>query len=81
MKAITTPHPIIKRHKEEEYFFNSKTKEKERFPSIDSDPEIDFSVIVPAYDEEKRCECVCSMTKFIEFRNLIFFSYFINQCH
>lgn len=56
MKAITTPHPIIKRHKEEEYFFNPKTKDKEQFPSIESDPEIDFSVIVPAYDEEKRCE-------------------------
>jgi len=54
MKAITTPHPIIKRHKEEEYFYNPKTKERERFPSIDSDPQIDFSIIVPAYDEEKR---------------------------
>jgi len=54
MKAITTPHPIIKRHKEEEYFFNPKTEEKERFPSLDSDPEIDLSIIIPAYDEEKR---------------------------
>ncbi|KAJ6648007.1 Dolichyl-phosphate beta-glucosyltransferase [Pseudolycoriella hygida] len=54
VKAITTPHPIIKRYKEEENFFDPKTKTNEPFPSISENPEIDYSIIVPAYDEEKR---------------------------
>lgn len=57
LKAVTTPHPIIKRHKEEEYFFDPNTKENEKFPSIHSSPTIDFTIVVPAYDEEKRCQC------------------------
>lgn len=53
MKATTTPFPVIKRFKEEEYFEDPAGK-KAKFPSINDEPSIDLSVIIPAYEEEKR---------------------------
>lgn len=53
-KATTTPYPFIKRYKEEKYFLDPETIEKTEFPSIEDEPTIDLSVIVPAYEEEKR---------------------------
>lgn len=53
VKVTTSPFLVIKRHKDEEYFEDPDGK-KSKFPSIDDDPSIELSVIIPAYDEEKR---------------------------
>lgn len=42
-------------HDKENYFVNTKSEEgRTKFPSIDDPPEIDLSIIVPAYNEESR---------------------------
>ncbi|XP_055387325.1 dolichyl-phosphate beta-glucosyltransferase isoform X2 [Condylostylus longicornis] len=51
---MTKPYPIIKRHKEEKYFFNSESDSLEEFPSIEDEPTLFLSVIIPAYNEEER---------------------------
>lgn len=53
LKATTTPFPVIKRHKDGEYFKDS-TGQKHSFPSLDDEPSKVLSVIIPAYEEEKR---------------------------
>ncbi|KAG5675288.1 hypothetical protein PVAND_005200 [Polypedilum vanderplanki] len=54
LKVSAQPFPIIKRHKQEEYFFDPVSNEKHLFSSIDDEPTLELSVIIPAYDEEKR---------------------------
>lgn len=44
---------MIKRYREEEYF-DDPDGEREPFPSIDDSPSVELSVIIPAYEEEKR---------------------------
>nr|SVE75961.1 EOG090X0BIY [Daphnia hispanica] len=44
----------IIRSKEEQFYLDPNTAEKQRFPSITDEPTILLSVIVPAYNEEKR---------------------------
>ena len=39
----------------EKYFFDPNTKSKIKFPSILSASTVYLSVIVPSYNEEKRC--------------------------
>lgn len=56
VKAITTPLPQIIRYEDEKYFSDPVSKTKEPFPSINDSPRIALSVIVPAYEEEQRCE-------------------------
>jgi dolichyl-phosphate beta-glucosyltransferase len=53
LRASTTPYPQIKRHKEEE-FFKDASGQKHKFPSIEDEPTKKLSVIIPAYEEEKR---------------------------
>lgn len=53
MKATTTPFPVIRRYKDEEFYFDESGK-KNKFPSIDDEPSVALSVIIPAYEEEKR---------------------------
>jgi dolichyl-phosphate beta-glucosyltransferase len=53
MRATTTPFPVIKRHKEEESFEDADGK-KSKFPAIADEPSVELSVIIPAYEEEKR---------------------------
>ncbi|XP_055613248.1 dolichyl-phosphate beta-glucosyltransferase [Uranotaenia lowii] len=54
LKITTTPFPVIKRRKEERYYRNPATGEQEEFPSLQDEPTLELSVIVPAFDEEKR---------------------------
>jgi dolichyl-phosphate beta-glucosyltransferase len=54
LKVTATPYPVIHRFDDEKYYENPKTGKKEEFPSIDNPPTLDLSVIIPAYDEEKR---------------------------
>lgn len=53
LKATTSPFPAIKRYKEEEFFIDSDGK-KSKFPTIDDEPSLSLSVIIPAFEEEKR---------------------------
>lgn len=54
LKVSTTPFPVIKRHKEEEFFFDPTSGKKHLFPSIEDEPSVELSIIIPAYEEEKR---------------------------
>ncbi|XP_049530474.1 dolichyl-phosphate beta-glucosyltransferase-like [Anopheles darlingi] len=63
LKVTTTPFPKIVRHKDEQFYRDPITGENRRFPSLDDEPTLQLSVIVPAFDEEKRLpimldECV-----------------------
>lgn len=53
-KSITTPYPVIKRSKEEEYYLDPNTVKTCDFPLMDEEPTIHLSVIIPAYNEEQR---------------------------
>ncbi|XP_037820971.1 dolichyl-phosphate beta-glucosyltransferase [Lucilia sericata] len=53
-KSITTPLPIIKRHKQEKTYLDPNILKNYEFPSIEDEPSLDLSVIVPAYNEEQR---------------------------
>lgn len=73
VKAITTPYPRIERHDAEKTFFDPTTKSLEKFPSIDDDPTISLSVVVPAYDEEIRRKAV-TISSANAFRQFYLFS-------
>ena len=51
---VGKPYPVLVRHDEEKYFEDSKTKIKCPFPSLTDMPTVSLSVIVPAYNEERR---------------------------
>lgn len=53
LRITTSPYPVIKRHEEEE-FFTDNSGQKHQFPSLDDEPTKELSVIIPAYEEEKR---------------------------
>nr|CAG4648167.1 EOG090X0BIY [Moina brachiata]SVE93204.1 EOG090X0BIY [Moina brachiata] len=46
------------RYEKEKYFLDMKTKERLPFPTIYDAPAVHLSVIVPAYNEEKRLPCM-----------------------
>lgn len=52
----TKPYPNIQRHKDEDTFLDPQTIQTIAFPSLDDPPTLELSVIVPAYNEEKRCK-------------------------
>ncbi|PVD34871.1 hypothetical protein C0Q70_06150 [Pomacea canaliculata] len=52
--ATTDPSPDLHRCEDEQFFFDPKKGVKVEFPSISDPPSLDLSVIVPAYNEEKR---------------------------
>lgn len=52
---LTKSDPDLSFHDDENYFISRSSKEgRVQFPTIDSTPEVDLSVIVPAYNEESR---------------------------
>lgn len=53
--ATSSAYPVIRRSKKEKYFVDPTTGSEELFPSINDEPTINLSVIVPAYNEEVRC--------------------------
>jgi dolichyl-phosphate beta-glucosyltransferase len=58
LKITATPYPVIFRFKDEEGFENPTTGKKEKFSKLEDPPTLDLSIIIPAYDEEKRCESI-----------------------
>lgn len=54
--VVTKPYPIVERYEEEETYQDHKTKTKVKFPTIRDPYEVNLSVVVPAYNEERRCE-------------------------
>ncbi|XP_026747509.1 dolichyl-phosphate beta-glucosyltransferase [Trichoplusia ni] len=50
----STPYPVVERFKEETTYNDPKSKSKLKFPNIDEVHSVHLSVIVPAYNEEKR---------------------------
>ena len=53
--ATSDTYPVIHRSKKEECFIDQNTGDIHRFPSIDDVSTLDLSVVVPAYNEEDRC--------------------------
>ncbi|XP_012269887.1 dolichyl-phosphate beta-glucosyltransferase [Athalia rosae] len=52
--VMTEPYPKIWRHKDENFFQNFFTGQREKFPSISDDCSVHISVVIPAYNEEER---------------------------
>lgn len=50
--------PPLHRHEGEKFFLNSRGR-KEALPSIRDPPTKRLSVVVPSYNEEKRCKPGC----------------------
>lgn len=48
------PYPNLGRHDSEKFYYDPKSKSKRLFPDYASSPTVELSVIVPAYNEEKR---------------------------
>lgn len=67
VRVTTSPFPVIHRFLNEEFFEDPATGDKIKFPSIKDDPTIDLSVIIPAYEEEKRLPVMLDeCTEFLE---------------
>lgn len=61
MAFITaTKMPPCHRHEEEKFFLNARGQ-KEALPSIWDSPTKQLSVVVPSYNEEKRCKLYLSL--------------------
>lgn len=54
--VITKPYPIVEQFEEESTYNDPKSKKRLKFPSISEAESLNLSVIVPAYNEEKRCK-------------------------
>lgn len=54
--VITKPYPIVEQFEEETTYSDPKSKKRLKFPSISEAESLNLSVIVPAYNEEKRCK-------------------------
>ncbi|XP_035905299.1 dolichyl-phosphate beta-glucosyltransferase [Anopheles stephensi] len=54
LKVTTTPFPKIVRHRDEEYYKDPASGDSRLFASLEDVPTLKLSVIVPAFDEEKR---------------------------
>ncbi|XP_041776581.1 dolichyl-phosphate beta-glucosyltransferase [Anopheles merus] len=54
LKITTTAFPKIVRYKDEQYYKDPSTGDNRPFPSLEDEPTLKLSVIVPAFDEEKR---------------------------
>ncbi|KAG8333081.1 dolichyl-phosphate beta-glucosyltransferase [Homalodisca vitripennis] len=54
LMKTTTPYPVVERAEEEKSFLNTNEGLRILFPSIEDPFSVLLSVIVPAYDEEKR---------------------------
>lgn len=68
VRVTTSPFPNIKRYKDEEYY-EDPAGSKSKFPSIEDDPSVELSVIIPAYEEEKRLPVMLDeCTEFLEQR-------------
>lgn len=52
--VTTEPYPKLLRDEREKNFFNPRTKLRENFPSLYDNWSVHLSVVVPAYNEEKR---------------------------
>jgi hypothetical protein len=55
MRAICSPYPQIYQTENEKYFYDPISEKKLKFSSCLASPSVDLSVIVPSYNEEKRC--------------------------
>lgn len=66
VRVTTSPFPIIKRFKDEDYYKDPAGK-KSKFPTIEDEPKVELSVIIPAYEEEKRLPVMLDeCTEFLE---------------
>lgn len=54
IRVLSSSRPVIVRHEEEYYFEDPISGTKRRFPSPDDDFELYLSVVIPAYNEQKR---------------------------
>ena len=57
----TERDPDLERADSEKVFVDPGTMEKHSFPSITSEPSIGITLVVPAYNEQKRCKCTFSL--------------------
>uniref|UniRef100_A0A0B6YA02 Dolichyl-phosphate beta-glucosyltransferase n=1 Tax=Arion vulgaris TaxID=1028688 RepID=A0A0B6YA02_9EUPU len=67
----TSPYPNLGRHDSEKFFFDPKSKTKRLFPEYTDQPSLDLTVVVPAYNEEKRLPIMMEETMdYLEKRHL-----------
>lgn len=52
---LSKPYPIVKRSRKEQCFIDPVTNQSVEFPSIKEPSTLHLSLIIPAYNEEKRC--------------------------
>jgi len=51
----TSSEPNLSYHDSEKYYFDPTVATKVPFPSLSEEASVDLTIIVPAYNEEKRC--------------------------
>jgi len=51
----TSSEPNLSHHDSEKYYLDPTVNSKVPFPSLSEEASIDLTVVVPAYNEEKRC--------------------------
>ena len=57
LKLTSKPYAEVKQSEDEKYFVDpNKGNARVKFPSVLSEPSVDLSVVVPSYNEEKRCK-------------------------
>ena len=51
----TSSEPNLSHHDSEKYYLDPTVNSKVPFPSLSEEASVDLTVVVPAYNEEKRC--------------------------
>ena len=62
---MTERDPDLERADSEKVFMDPGTMEKHPFPSITSEPSIGITLVVPAYNEQKRCKHLALCSKVV----------------
>ena len=70
----TSRDPDLKRAESECVYLDPKDGKKKPFPAVTDSPSLYLSLVVPAYKEEKRRECVYSQVGPLHHRVLVFSS-------
>ncbi|KAF5271186.1 hypothetical protein FQR65_LT05330 [Abscondita terminalis] len=65
--AISNRYPIIMRSRNEKFFIDPSTGKYIEFPAFSDKPTLHLSVIIPAYNEEERCNLPPMLDECIDF--------------
>lgn len=78
--ATSKIHPVVYRSKKEKYFIDPFTGKSVLFPALTDKSSVHLSVIIPAYNEEERCNIFKNCIYFVDIILCFSASYVEGMC-